>query len=140
MSCAQTFTKAEETTAEALYCDAVGRYLYDPHAALRKGGCFRLISQRYGQPLLAPNTHLYTSPTLLPNFPGRIFEVLQEVALNRKAVHEVLHDGKAHVVVRNFPAEAATLQKQLGLREGGDHFIIATTIGSHRTAFLCKTI
>ena len=133
-----TFSPAEESSAEAVYCTAVGRYLYDPHAALRKGGCFRLLGQRYGLPLLAPNTHLYTSPTLLPDFPGRIFEVLQEVPLNRKALKEVLPDGKAHVVVRNFPAEAAVLQRQLGLKEGGDLFVIATTVGRRRTGFLCR--
>lgn len=133
-----TFHPSDEASAEAVYCAAVGRYLYDPHAALRKGGCFRLLSQRYGLPLLAPNTHLYTSPTLLPDFPGRIFEVLQEVPLNRKALKEFLPGGKAHVVVRNFPAEAATLQKQLGLREGGDLFLIATTVGRRRTGFLCR--
>ena len=133
-----TFSSAEEASAEAVYCAAVGRYLYDPHAALRKGGCFRLLSQRYGLPLLAPNTHLYTSPSLLPDFPGRIFEVLQEVPLNRKALKEFLPGGKAHVVVRNFPAEAAVLQKQLGLKEGGDLFVIATTVGRRRTGFLCR--
>ncbi|MBP5527518.1 MAG: SAM-dependent methyltransferase [Bacteroidales bacterium] len=133
-----SFTISEEQTAAALYSDAVGRYLYDPHAALRKGGCFRLLSQRYGLPLLASNTHLYTSPTLLPDFPGRIFEVLQEVPLNRKAVKAALPDGKAHVVVRNFPEEAAVLQRQLGLKEGGDLFLIAATVGTRRTALLCR--
>ena len=133
-----SFTREEEATAELVCCDIVGQYLYDPHAALRKGGCFRLLGQRYQLPMLAPNSHLYTSPTLRTDFPGRTFEVLQELSLNRKAIHEVLPDGKAHVVVRNFPTEAATLQKQLGLREGGDRFVIATTIGNRRTAFLCK--
>ena len=133
-----TFRPSEERAATATYCTAVGRYLYDPHAALRKAGCFRLLGQRYGLPLLAPNTHLYTSPTLLNDFPGRTFEVLQELPLNRKAAKAALPEGKAHVVVRNFPAEASALQRQLGLREGGDLFVIATTVGSRRTGFLCR--
>ena len=135
-----TFHPSDESATAAVYCAAVGRYLYDPHAALRKAGCFRLLGQRYGLPLLAPNTHLYTSPTLLPDFPGRVFEVLRELPLNRKAVKAALPDGKAHVVVRNFPAEAAALQRQLGLREGGDLFVIATTVGSRRTGFLCRQL
>lgn len=135
-----TFTRDEEAQAEATYCEAVGRYLYDPHAALRKGGCFRLLGQRYGMPLLGPNTHLYTSPTLLPDFPGRVFEVLQELTLNRKAVRGALPDGKAHVVVRNFPAEAAALQKQLGLREGGELFVVAATLGSRHLGLLCRQV
>ena len=135
-----TYLTGEESTATATYSDAASHYLYDPHAALRKGGCFRLLSQRYGMPLLSPNSHLYTSPTLLHDFPGRVFEVLQTVALNRKAVREVLPDGKAHVVTRNYPVAAAELQKQLGLKEGGDLFVIATTVGTRRTGFLCRQI
>lgn len=132
------FTRDEELTATATYSNRVGRYLYDPHAALRKGGCFRLLAQHFGLPLLAPNTHLYTSDTLLPDFPGRTFEVMQEISLNRKQLKPILPDGKAHVVTRNFPTEAATLQKQLGLREGGELYLIATTIGTQRTGFLCR--
>ena len=133
-----SFRPSEEQTATATYCAAVGRYLYDPHAALRKAGCFRLLGQRLGLPLLAPNSHLYTSDEWLPDFPGRTFEVLQEVPLNRKAIREALPGGEAHVVVRNFPAEAAALQKQLGLREGGDRFLIATTVASRRLGLLCR--
>jgi predicted Zn-dependent protease len=33
-----TFSPAEEASAEAVYCTAVGRYLYDPHAAERVVG------------------------------------------------------------------------------------------------------
>ena len=133
-----SFRPSEEQTATATYCAAVGRYLYDPHAALRKAGCFRLLGQRLSLPLLAPNSHLYTSDEWLPDFPGRTFEVLQEVPLNRKAIREALPGGEAHVVVRNFPAEAAVLQKQLGLREGGDRFLIATTAASRRLGLLCR--
>ena len=133
-----SFAPQEEASAEPQYSDCVERYLYDPHSALRKAGCYRLLGQRCGLPKLGPNTHLYTSPTLLPGFPGRVFEVLQEVGIDRKAVKSVLPDSKAHVVVRNFPAEASDLQRQLGLREGGDLFLIATTLGSRHLALLCR--
>ena len=132
------FTRSEEAAAAGRYCAAVGKYLYEPDAALMKGGPFNLIGHWWDLDKLAPNTHLYTSPSLLPDFPGRIFEVLQEVPINRKALKEFLPGGKAHVVVRNFPAEAAVLQKQLGLKEGGDLFVIATTVGRRRTGFLCR--
>ncbi|MBP5341353.1 MAG: RsmD family RNA methyltransferase [Bacteroidales bacterium] len=135
-----SFRRSEEQAAEAKYCTTVGRYLYDPHAALRKGGCFRLIAQRYGLPMLAPGTHLYSSDKLQPDFPGRIFEVLQEVTLNRKFLKTIVPNGKAHVVVRNFPTEASALQKQLGLSEGGALFIVVCTVGNRRTGFLCKQI
>lgn len=133
-----SFTYGDERAATAQYSASVGRYLYAPHAALRKAGCFRLLGQRFGLPLLGPNTHLYTSPTLVTGFPGRTFEVLKQVAPDRKAIKQEIPDGKAHVVVRNFPAEADALQRQLGLREGGDLFLIATTLASRRTVLLCR--
>lgn len=133
-----SFHPSDEAAAAATYCAAVGHYLYDPHAALRKAGCFRLLGQRLGLPLLAPNSHLYTSDLQVPDFPGRTFEVLREVKPSRKAMAEALPGGKAHVVTRNYPVAAADLQKQLGLKEGGDLFVVATTVGTRRAVFLCQ--
>ena len=134
------FTREDEARAQATYASEMKKYLYEPNAALMKAGPFRLISQREGLEKLAQHTHLYTGDRLLQHFPGRIFSVLAEVSPSRKAVAEAIPDGKAHVVTRNYPVPAADLQKQLGLREGGHLFVIATTLGSRRTAFLCELI
>lgn len=134
------FTRNEEAAAEPHFCTAIDRYLYEPDAALMKGGPFNLICQWMNLEKLAPNTHLYTSDRWERDFYGRTFRVLHEVKLSRKAVAEAIPDGKAHVVTRNYPVAAAELQKQLGLKEGGDLFVIATTLGSHRTGFICQQI
>ena len=132
------FSRSEEAEAEGRYCQQVGRYLYEPDATLMKGGPFKLIAQRYGLEQLGRNTHLYTSDQRLNDFPGRVFEVLQELKLNKKEVSVVIPEGRAHVVTRNYPVEAASLQKQLGLKEGGEKFVIATTIGTSKKGFLAK--
>lgn len=132
------FTRSEEAAAEPRFCTAVGQYLYEPDAALMKGGPFNLICQWMDLEKLAPNTHLYTSERLESDFYGRTFCVLQEVKPSRKAVAAAIPDGKAHVVTRNYPVAAAELQKQLGLREGGDLFVVATTVGQRRVVLLCK--
>ncbi|MBR6049056.1 MAG: hypothetical protein IKP83_02710 [Bacteroidales bacterium] len=131
------FTRSEEAAAEVSLCESVGRYLYEPDAALMKAGPFRSISGWYGVAMLGRNTHLYTSDSLVDGFPGRCFEVLQELKLDRKAVADAIPDGKAHVVTRNYPVAAADLQRQLGLKEGGEVFVIATTVGIRRSGFLC---
>lgn len=133
-----TFTRSEEAAAEADLCDAVGAWLYEPGAALMKAGPYRLLAQRYGLLMLSPNTHLYTADRRVDDFPGRVLRVLQEVKGGRKELVALLPDGRAHVVTRNYPAEAATLQRQLGLREGGDHFVVGTTVGRRRTLLLCE--
>lgn len=132
------FTRQEETANSATYSSKIATYLYEPNATLMKGGPFALIGHRYHLGKLSRNTHLYTSDSIEQDFPGRIFSVLQEVQLNKKSVSKILPDKKAHVISRNYPIGAAELQKQLGLQEGGEHFIIATTIGEKKTGFLCQ--
>ncbi len=133
-----SFSRSEEAAAQGHYCQQVGRYLYEPDATLMKGGPFKLIAQRYGLEQLGRNTHLYSSDQRLDDFPGRVFEVLQELKLSQKEISAVIPEGRAHVVTRNYPVEAAALQKQLGLKEGGEKFVIATTIGTSKKGFLAK--
>jgi hypothetical protein len=132
------FSRSEEVTAVGAYCDTIGNWLYEPGAALMKAGPYRLLAQRYGLLMLAPSTHLYTADRLVGDFPGRVMRVLQEIKGGRKELAALLPEGRAHVVTRNYPVEAATLQRQLGLREGGDLFVVGATVGRRRTLLLCQ--
>lgn len=131
------FTRKDEAGALATYASEMKKYLYEPNAALMKAGPFNMLSQTEKADKLARNTHLYTSDSFIQHFPGRIFSVLTEIKLSRKEVQKWIPDGKAHVIVRNYPARAEDLQRQLGLKEGGDLYIIATTIGTQKTGLLC---
>lgn len=133
-----SFTRSEEAATKARYCQTIGRYLYEPDAMLMKGGPYKIIAERYGIEQLGHNTHLYTSEKRVAGFPGRMFEVMQELKLSRKEVAASIPNGKAHVVTRNYPVEAAVLQRQLGLKEGGDIFVVATSVGDRKCGFLCK--
>lgn len=132
------FTRTEEATCVPRYCTALGRYLYIPDATLMKAGAFNLIAVRYDIAKLARNTHLYTSDERVGEFPGRVLEAVQEMKCNRKDAQHWIPDGKAHVLTRNYPTAAADLQRQLGLKEGGDLFVVATTVGREKKMFLCK--
>ncbi|MBP5189731.1 MAG: class I SAM-dependent methyltransferase [Bacteroidales bacterium] len=130
------FTRSQEAQAEVVYCTSVGHYIYEPDASLMKGGPYKLLSDSWGLQKLARNTHLYTSNNY-HEWMGRTFCVLHEIQLNKKAVAAAIPDGKAHVVTRNYPVAAAELQRQLDLKEGGDLFVIATTVGSQKCGFIC---
>lgn len=131
------FTRKDEAGALATYASEMKKYLYEPNAALMKAGPFNMLSQTEKADKLARNTHLYTSDSFIQHFPGRIFSVLTEIKLSRKEVQKWIPDGKAHVVTRNYPVAAAELQRQLGLKEGGDLFVIATTVGTKKRGFVC---
>ena len=49
-------------------------------------------------------------------------------SMNKKDLKENL-DGikRANITCRNFPLQADELRKKLGIKEGGDKYIIATT-------------
>ena len=51
------------------------KYLYEPNAAIMKAGAYNLLCKKFGLKKLHRNTHLYTSETLVNNFPGRQFIV-----------------------------------------------------------------
>lgn len=131
------FRRSEEEAAKAGYCLRLGKYLYEPDAALMKSGCFKLLCQNGRFEKLDRNTHLYTSDERI-EWSGRVFTVVGEVALNKKAIAQAIPERKAHVVVRNYPCEAAELQKRLGLREGGEVFVVATTVAGVKKGLVCK--
>lgn len=135
----QRFLRSEELCSTPIFASHIGKYLYEPNPALMKGGAFSLICQWFDVAKLDRNTHLYTADRLLP-FPGRRFEVVSEVSLDRKTLSSHLPEGKAHVITRNYPVTADRLQQQLKIKEGGDRFIVATTLAGRKTAFVCKSV
>ncbi|MBO4588273.1 MAG: SAM-dependent methyltransferase [Bacteroidales bacterium] len=130
------FVWGEETPPR--FAGTLQRYLYEPNSALMKGGPWGEICRWYGVEKLDRNTHLYTSERHVEEFPGRVFEMEQEMKLNRKAVRAVVE--RANVVVRNYPVDATTLRKQLGVADGGEKYIIATTLKGEKKGLLCRRV
>ena len=135
----QRFRRSDEQQCQPVFAPRIGRYLYEPNPALMKGGAFSLICRWFDVAKLDRNTHLYTADRLLP-FPGRRFEIITEIPLNRKSIMPLLPEGKAHVVVRNYPVAADRLQQQLKIKEGGDRYIVATTLAGRKVAFVCESV
>ncbi len=120
------FRRSDEAAAPVAF-SAPQQFLYEPHAALLKAGAYRLLAARFGLQKLHPNSHLYTSEKPQFAFPGRIFAIRTVLKPDRKAVKAALPEGRANLTVRNFPATVETLRKQLGLADGGNEYVFATT-------------
>lgn len=136
------FSEHSESSANSDYAPKIKRYLYEPNASLMKSGVFKLISQRFVIDKLHVNSHLYTSDNLIPDFPGRVFEVVGFAPFNKKVKKELLNDiTEASVATRNFPLSANELRKALNLRESDRNFVFGTTItGEKKVVILCKKI
>lgn len=105
----------------------VSRFIYEPNAAILKAGGFKSVGEQFSHLVkLQANTHLYTSDQLIENFPGRSFQVLDSLQMNKKQLRKKLPKMKANISVRNFPMSVQQIRKKTGLREGGEEYLIAT--------------
>jgi hypothetical protein len=134
-----TFTREEEQATQTKMVNGTwsnGTWIYEPNAAILKAGAYKLVAQRFGLQKLDTNTHLYTSETLVENFPGRVWKV--------KEPTPTLPKGKeikqANVLVRNYPLTAEQLKKKLHLRDGGTAFVIGCRVAGKPTIFLADRL
>lgn len=129
------FTREEELLS-ALSVSGLSTfdYLYEPNAAILKSGAYKLVAERFGLQKLDVNTHLYASDTLVPNFPGRVWKI-QEQITNHK-----LQITNANVLVRNYPLTPDQLKKKLHLRDGGTAFIIGCRVAGKPTLFYSLSV
>lgn len=121
-----TFYKKEEQNAEVIYGE-IQNYLYEPNAAILKAGAFKVVSQKFQLQKLHVNSHLYTSKQLVNDFPGRVFKIVDATSFNKKEVLKSLNEKKANISIRNFPLSVREIYKKLGLKEGGNQYVFATT-------------
>lgn len=121
------FTDEEEQNAIPKFDSRVGQYLYEPNAAILKAGAFKSLATRFVLNKLHPHSHLYTSDSLIKEFPGRVFRV-QNIYSYKDAKIALKTIRKANVAVRNFPQTADELKKSLKLADGGEVYIFGTTL------------
>ena len=116
-----------------------GLWLYEPNASVMKGGCFGVLTERFKVKGVGRNSHLFVADGPVKGFPGRGFEIVAVSSMNRKELKEKFGGlEKANVTVRNFPLNVAELRKRLRLKEGGDGYLFATTVGGNHTLIFCK--
>lgn len=135
----QTFeyTAQEEATAEAVYTDQPGAYLYEPNTSLLKAGAYKCLCARFGVRKLHPNSHLYTSDTLCADFPGRRFRVTGSRTFSKQDLKQIARDiPQANITIRNFPSTVQELRKKLKIKEGGDRYLFATTLKNEQHIIL----
>lgn len=131
------FLRSDDAGAKVEYADAVEAYLYDPSPVVTKAGALRWVAEHFNLRKLAPQSHLYTSPTLVQGFPGRTFRVEACSGCGKRETAP-LRSTRANLAVRGFPASVETLRRQWNLRDGGEVYIFATQ-DSHGRKLIIRT-
>lgn len=123
------FTLKEEAEAELLPADRIADYLYEPNASVLKAGAFKQVALRTGTKKLHASSHLYTSDTLVRDFPGRIFRVDEVLPFTGRLCKKLsTRIRQANITVRNFPLSVDELRKRTKIADGGDVYLFATTL------------
>lgn len=136
-----SFTAGEEEGATTSYATEVGRYLYEPNAAIQKGGCHKTLATATATRKLHPNSHLFTADNCIEDFPGRKFEVVEVLGFTKSDIKKISQMGKANITVRNFPDSVQQLRRRLKLSDGGNDYIFATTLADERKVLImCRKV
>ncbi len=131
-----SFRRSEEQAATTIESEPL-RFLFEPNAAILKAGAFKQAGLRWGVHKLHPNTHLYTAAHAVPSFPGRMFEVIESVKPD-KGLASRLPQGRANMVLRNYPLTVDALKKKTGVVEGGDLFLLGGQHAGGFSLWLCR--
>lgn len=137
-----TFTAEEERNAPLALATQVSTYLYEPNASILKAGAFKSVAQQYGLKKLHVSSHLYTSDTLVSDFPGRSFRVEKVLPFSNKVCKSVAQKiPQANITVRNFPMSVDELRKKTKIQEGGDVYLFATTLSDGgKVLVVCRKV
>jgi len=133
-----SFKFKNEHTAEVLYSLPLA-YLYEPNSAILKSGGFNSVSEQLQIKKLQQHSHLYTSKGEIP-FPGRAFKLEQVLSYNKKLFKKT-GINKANITTRNFPDSVESIRKKLGIKDGGDTYIFATTnMENEKVLIICSKL
>lgn len=125
------FSSRSETQFAPVVSGSIGTYLYEPNSSIMKMGAFNTLSAKLGIARLHTESHLYSSDRLISDFPGKIFKIERVFGFSKRELRELSGFVKrANISVRNFPQTAEKLRLRLGLKDGGESHIHATTIDS----------
>lgn len=131
-------TTNEEQNATVSYCNQIHKYLYEPNSSILKAGFFKLISEKFALQKLHPSTHLYTKDQIIETFPGRVFEIQQNLTELKKFI---ANRKQINVLVRNVPFSVEEFYKKHHLKEGGTEWlIICNTYPNQKVALYARRV
>ncbi len=137
-----SFHPKEEERETSDFSSELDTYLYEPNAAVLKSGAFVSVGKRFGLKKLHPNSHLYTSPFLTEDFPGRILTIDASLKPASKETKQKLkQQAQVNLCTRNYPETVEEIRKKYHLKDGGNQFLYATTLfDSSHILILCRQI
>lgn len=134
------YTPSAQNALSITYSEPL-QYIYEPSPAIIKSGAFGILCSLYPVVPLAAHTHLFTSHSYVPHFPGRIFVLQKIIKPQKKEILQAINDNKAHITIRNFPDTVAAIRKKWDIKDGGENYLLLTTLQNKKKVVLyCKKV
>jgi len=131
--------QAETLTTLQFAEPEVGQYLLEPGAAVLKAGLQDAMHQNLCLSKCHPNTHLYLSRTIVPNYFGKVYEVLSIVPADLKAIAKTWTGKGVQITTRNFGLKPEEIAKRAKLKSGSDgHLLFFSTLVGHYCASVLR--
>ncbi len=101
-------------------------YIFEPGPGLQKSGLNNCFGNSFDLKKIHSHSQLFTSAEPFLHDLGKTFKIEATLPLNKKKILPFLPSKKANVIVRNFPIKAPAIKQKLGIKEGGEIYLIAT--------------
>lgn len=111
-------------------------FIYEPNRAILKAGLQNHLAQGFNLKKIAANSHFYTATDENLSFLGRVFRKIAVIKPKKQFLSAYLSAGKANIIARNYPLNAARLYQQFKITPGGDRYILATTLANKKKVFI----
>lgn len=107
----------------------ISQFFYDPDVSVMKAQGFRALAERFDVKMLDVDCHYFTSASLLPDFPGRIFRVVRQFDFSSRLLKQLKREiPQANIAARHFPLSADEIRKRTGIRDGGEEYLFGATL------------
>lgn len=114
-------------------------YFYEVHPSLSKTNLAGTYADHLGTKSLIPNSIYQVSDTLIPDYFGRGFQVIEQGNYSKKLFQQYLNKlkiAKANVACRYFKLTPEEIKKAHRLQDGGEHYFILYTDVDGKAAFI----
>ncbi len=113
------------------------KYLFLPHSGIFKSGLYKTLASELQLQILHRDSHLYTSDTIPPLFPGKSYEIIEIIPFSSSVLKRLSKRfPKADFSARNFPIRPEEFYRRSKIKRGDDKRILGTTIAPNQAVLL----
>ena len=114
---------------QPVLADVISRYFYEPDVSIMKAQGFGALSLAFGVKMLDRDCHYFTSEVYYADFPGRIFEVEEQIEFSSRNLRRLKSlIPQANIACRNFILSPDELRARSAIRDGGNVYLFGASL------------